>query len=51
MDIWERLYQAAQGEYHPEEVSPFVMRTMSCARWRARMEATIRGLASRPAAA
>ena len=24
MDIWERLYEAAAKEYHPEEVSPFV---------------------------
>ena len=24
MDIWERLYEAAKKEYHPEEVSPFI---------------------------
>jgi len=24
MDIWEKLYQAAKKEFHPEEVSPFV---------------------------
>ena len=24
MDIWEKLYQAAKKEYHPEEVSPFI---------------------------
>ena len=24
MDIWERLYEAAAKEYHPEDVSPFV---------------------------
>ena len=23
MDIWEKLYEAAAKEYHPEEVSPF----------------------------
>ena len=25
MDIWEKLYNAAKKEYHPEEVSPFIM--------------------------
>lgn len=24
MDIWEKLYQRAEKEYHPEDVSPFV---------------------------
>ena len=24
MDIWERLYEVAKKEYHPEEVSPFI---------------------------
>lgn len=24
MDIWERLFEAAKREYHPEEVSPFI---------------------------
>ena len=24
MDIWDKLYEAAQKEYHPEEVSPFI---------------------------
>ena len=24
MDIWEKMYQAAKKEYHPEEVTPFV---------------------------
>ena len=24
MDIWDRLFEAAAKEYHPEEVSPFV---------------------------
>lgn len=24
MDIWERLYNAAKKEYHPEQVSPFI---------------------------
>ena len=24
MDIWEKLYNAAKKEYHPEEVSPFI---------------------------
>lgn len=24
MDIWEKLYNAAKQEYHPEEVSPFI---------------------------
>lgn len=24
MDIWEKLYNAAKKEYHPEDVSPFV---------------------------
>ena len=24
MDIWEKLYQEAKKEYHPEEVSPFI---------------------------
>lgn len=24
MDIWEKLYEKAKVEYHPEEVSPFV---------------------------
>lgn len=24
MDIWEKLYQAAKKEYHPEQVSPFI---------------------------
>ena len=24
MDIWERLYEAAKAEYHPEEVTPFL---------------------------
>ena len=24
MDIWERLYERAKKEYHPEEVSPFI---------------------------
>lgn len=23
MDIWEKLYNAAKKEYHPEEISPF----------------------------
>lgn len=25
MDIWEKLYNQAKKEYHPEEVSPFIM--------------------------
>ena len=25
MDIWEEMYNAALKEYHPEEVSPFIM--------------------------
>lgn len=25
MDIWEEMYEKAKMEYHPEEVSPFVM--------------------------
>ena len=25
MDIWEQLYEKAKAEYHPEDVSPFVM--------------------------
>jgi len=25
MDIWEEMYNKARDEYHPEEVSPFVM--------------------------
>ena len=24
MDIWEKLYEKAKAEYHPEDVSPFV---------------------------
>ena len=24
MDIWEKLYQEAEKEYHPEDVSPFI---------------------------
>ena len=24
MDIWEKMYEQARAEYHPEEVSPFV---------------------------
>ncbi len=24
MDIWEKMYEAAKKEYHPEEVSPFI---------------------------
>ncbi|MGM9618475.1 MAG: cytidine deaminase family protein [Oscillospiraceae bacterium] len=24
MDIWEKLYEAAREQYHPEEVSPFL---------------------------
>ena len=24
MDIWEKLYNAAKNEYHPEAVSPFI---------------------------
>ena len=24
MDIWERLYQTAKGQYLPREVSPFI---------------------------
>lgn len=24
MDIWEKLYEAARAQYHPEDVSPFV---------------------------
>ena len=24
MDIWERLYERAKKEYHPEDVSPFI---------------------------
>ena len=24
MDIWEKLYQRAKKEYHPEKVSPFL---------------------------
>ena len=25
MDIWEKMYEEAKKEYHPEEVSPFMM--------------------------
>lgn len=25
MDIWEEMYNAAKKEYHPEDVSPFIM--------------------------
>ena len=24
MDIWEKMYEAARKEYHPEDVSPFI---------------------------
>ena len=24
MDIWEKLYERAKKEYHPEDVSPFI---------------------------
>lgn len=24
MDIWEKMYEKAKAEYHPEEVTPFV---------------------------
>ena len=24
MDVWERMYEAAKAQYHPEDVSPFV---------------------------
>ena len=24
MDIWERLYEKAKVQYHPDEISPFV---------------------------
>ena len=24
MDIWERMYEKAKEQYHPEEVSPFI---------------------------
>lgn len=24
MDIWEKLYEAARKEFHPEAVSPFI---------------------------
>ena len=24
MDIWEKLYNEAKKEYHPEQVSPFI---------------------------
>lgn len=24
MDVWEKMYEAAKQEYHPEEVSPFI---------------------------
>ena len=24
MDIWERMYEKAKDQYHPEEVSPFI---------------------------
>ena len=24
MDIWEKLYEKARKEYHPEDVTPFV---------------------------
>ena len=24
MDVWERLYQQAKKEFHPEDVSPFI---------------------------
>ena len=24
MDIWEKLYQKAKEQYHPQEVSPFI---------------------------
>ena len=24
MDIWETLYEKARGEYHPEDVTPFI---------------------------
>lgn len=24
MDIWEKMYQKAKEEYHPEEISPFI---------------------------
>ena len=25
MDIWEEMYNKAKAEYHPEEISPFIM--------------------------
>lgn len=25
MDIWQKLYESAKKEYHPEDVSPFIM--------------------------
>ena len=24
MDIWQKMYEAAKNEYHPEDVSPFI---------------------------
>lgn len=24
MDIWEKMYNKAKKEYHPEEISPFI---------------------------
>ena len=51
MDIWEKLYRQAEKEYHPEDVSPFVQRIMSSARWRARTEGSTRVFALKHAAA
>ena len=32
MDIWERLYEKAKEQYHPEDVSPLYMLIMLCVR-------------------
>ena len=31
MDIWERMYEKAKEQYHPEEVSPFIYAHMQFA--------------------
>jgi hypothetical protein len=51
MDIWETLYQRAKAEYHPEEVSPFVYAHHVVCALESEDGASIRGSASRRAAA
>ena len=50
MDIWQKMYDKAKEQYHPEEVSPLYMHIMSYVLWKLIMEKSSQAFALKAAA-